>query len=98
MLRFMGNEVAVAYDGLQGVAVTESFLPEVVLLDIGMPGLSGYEAAERLRQQPWGKNLTLIALTGWGMREDFRRTAESGFDFHLVKPINFQELQTILEE
>ncbi len=73
-----------------------SFRPDVVLLDIGLPKLNGYEAARQIRQQPWGKDVYLIALTGWGQEDDRRSCKEAGFDHHMLKPINLQVLQELL--
>ena len=88
MLRIMGNDTRTAYDGQEAVDVAEAFRPDVVLLDIGLPKLNGYEACRRIREQPWGKSMVLIALTGWGQEEDRRRSHEAGFDHHLVKPVD----------
>ena len=77
LLRLKGNEVRIAYDGLQAVGLAEAFSPELVLLDIGLPKLNGYEVARRIRQQPWGRAVVLVALTGWGQDED-RRLLEGG--------------------
>jgi PAS domain S-box-containing protein len=95
-LRRMGNEVQTALDGLEGVQAAEAFRPQVVLLDIGMPKLDGYEAARRIRAQPWGKQILLVAVTGWGQAEDRQRTQAAGFDVHLVKPIDHSQLTTLL--
>ena len=70
--------------------------PDVVLMDLGMPRLNGYEAARRMRQEPWGRELALIAITGWGQDEDRRRSAEAGFDCHLVKPVEIASLREAL--
>ena len=88
LLQLMGHSVEVAYDGEEALRVAESFRPEVALLDIGMPGLNGFEVCRRMRAQPWGSRMTLIAQTGWGQEEDRRRTREAGFDHHVVKPID----------
>ncbi|WP_084182817.1 PAS domain S-box protein [Nevskia soli] len=96
LLESLGHEVHVAYNGPDGLAQAEALRPEVVLLDIGMPGMSGYDVADALRLQPWGKSLRLIALTGWGQSSDRARTAEAGFDHHLVKPIDFDSLEQLL--
>ena len=93
MLRILGHEVVTAYDGAQAVELAEASRPDLVLLDIGMPKLNGYEAARRIRSEPWGTSMVLIALTGWGQEEDRRRAAEAGFDDHLVKPVDFRELE-----
>ena len=96
MLRMMGNTVHQASDGLQAVEGAALFQPDVIVLDIGMPKLNGYEACRRIREQPWGKQATLIALTGWGQEEDKRRSKEAGFDHHLVKPIDPIVLEQLL--
>ena len=97
MLRIGGHEVATASDGLEALGVAETFAPEVVLLDLGMPNLNGYETAIRMRAQPWGRSLPLIALTGWGQPKDRQQTAAAGFVAHLVKPVNHEELVHTLE-
>ncbi len=96
MLRLFGNSTATAHDGLEALEVAERFRPEVVLLDLGMPRLNGYEAAKRLRAEPWGKDVLLIALTGWGQEHERRKTMEAGFDHHLVKPVDVDTLKRIL--
>jgi CheY-like chemotaxis protein len=78
------------------VEVAEVFQPEVVLLDIGLPKLNGYDVARRIRQQEWGHGATLIALTGWGKNEDRRLSQEAGFNFHLVKPVDLAALEKLL--
>jgi signal transduction histidine kinase/PAS domain-containing protein/ActR/RegA family two-component response regulator len=95
LLRMAGNDVRTAADGLEAVGVAGAFQPAVVLLDIGLPKLNGYEAARRIREQQ-GDGVLLIALTGWGQEEDRRRSAEAGFDHHLTKPINPEALQKLL--
>ena len=97
-LKHCGNEVETALDGFEGIKRAEKFRPDVVLLDIGMPKLNGYKAAQTIRQQPWGKNMVLIAFTGWGQEEDRQRTREAGFDAHLVKPVDYMELSELLEK
>jgi PAS domain S-box-containing protein len=91
-----GNEVQIAEDGVAAVEAAAEFLPDVVLMDIAMPRLDGYQAAQRIRQQPWGKQMILIALTGWGQQQDRRRTQEAGFDAHLTKPVNYDAIMTLL--
>ena len=76
--------------------VAEAFHPEFVLLDIGLPKLNGYEVARRIRQQPWGRDMILVALTGWGQDEDRRRSLEAGFNFHKVKPMELAALEELL--
>jgi PAS domain S-box-containing protein len=96
MLQLMGNEVRTAHDGLEAVRMAEVFNPDVVLLDIGLPKLNGYEAARRIRHETWGRDMVLIAVTGWGQEEDKRRSKEAGFNFHLVKPVEPASLEKLL--
>ncbi|MBM4071510.1 MAG: response regulator [Planctomycetes bacterium] len=96
MLRLTGNDVRTAHDGMAAVEAATSFQPEAMLLDIGMPRLNGYEAARHIRQQPWGKNVILIALTGWGQSEDKQRALAAGFDHHMTKPVDPVELENLL--
>jgi CheY-like chemotaxis protein len=96
LLRSMGNEVTTAYDGEVAAELAEQNRPEVVLLDIGMPNMDGLDACRRMRNQPWGASLHIIAMTGWGQQEDRRRTGDAGFDFHLVKPVDPAELLKLL--
>ena len=86
LLSISGHETRLAHDGLQAVEEARAFQPDVVFLDIGMPALDGHETARRIRQEPWGKKMVLVALTGWGQNEDRRRSKEAGFNHHLVKP------------
>jgi signal transduction histidine kinase/ActR/RegA family two-component response regulator len=97
MLRLAGHDIQTANDGLEAVQAAATFRPDVVLLDLGMPKMNGHEAARHIRQQPWGKNMLLIALTGWGQEEDRRRSAEAGFDHHLVKPAEPKALEELLD-
>lgn len=85
--RLKGHDVRTAHDGLEALAAAEAFRPHVVLLDIGLPEMTGYEVAHRIRQQPWGQGMVLIALTGWGQEADRQRSTQAGFDHHLVKPV-----------
>jgi CheY-like chemotaxis protein len=87
LLQLAGHEVRTAATGAEALAVAETFRPEVALLDLAMPGMNGLQVARRLRQTPWGRDIVLIALTGWGDEEDLKRTADAGFDHHLTKPI-----------
>jgi len=96
LLRLMGNEVRTAHDGQEALEAAEAFRPDVAVLDIGLPTIDGYEAARRLREQPWGRDMILVALTGWGQDEDRRRSQEAGFDHHLVKPVNAKALREAL--
>ncbi|PRY25885.1 two-component system CheB/CheR fusion protein [Spirosoma oryzae] len=96
LLELSGYTVDVCYSGEQAIAAAEQGQPEVVLLDIGMPGLNGYETARLIRQQSWGRNLILIALTGYGQADDKRLSQEAGFDGHLVKPVDLETLTRLL--
>jgi PAS domain S-box-containing protein len=96
LLEISGHEVRTANDGLESIDVAEEFRPDVVLMDIGMPKLNGYDAASRIRAQPWGERMILVAVTGWGQEEDRRRTAEAGFDSHLVKPVDYAAFVRLL--
>jgi PAS domain S-box-containing protein len=93
-----GDETRRAADGLAAVAEAEAFQPDIILLDIGLPKLNGYEVARKIREQPWGKKMILVALTGWGQEEDRRRSSEAGFDAHMVKPIEHAALTQLLAE
>ena len=96
LLELMGHTVRTAHDGEQALAEAERFRPELILMDIGMPRMDGYEAARRLRQADWATGTVLVALTGWGSEEDRRRTRRTGFDFHLVKPVSAEAVDEIL--
>ena len=96
MLKLMGNETQTAHDGLEPSKSAATFRPDLVLLDIGMPKFNGYDTAQRIRQEPWGKNVVLVALTGWGQEEDKRRSLEAGFNFHMVKPVDPAALEKLL--
>ena len=96
MLELWGHEVRVEHDGPAALQAAESYQPEVVLLDIGLPEMDGYEVARRLRQEGANGRMVLIALTGFGHEEAVRRSQEAGFDHHLVKPVDPEELQRVL--
>lgn len=87
ILTIMGHSTRTAYDGQHGVTLAEAYRPDLILLDIGLPKLNGYEACRLVRDQPWGKSIMLIAVTGWGQDTDRRRSHKAGFDHHLVKPV-----------
>jgi len=87
VLEILGNHVAVAHDGHTGLATAEERRPALILLDIGLPDLDGYEVCRRLRQQPWGARVQIYAITGWGQEDDRRRSHAAGFDGHFVKPV-----------
>jgi PAS domain S-box-containing protein len=96
LLRIMGHNIRTAYDSQKGVEVAEEFRPDVVLLDIGLPNLNGYEACREIRGQAWGRAMVLIAVTGLDQEEDRCLSHEAGFDHHLVKPVDRQDLMTLL--
>jgi CheY-like chemotaxis protein len=98
LLKALGNEVRLAYDGLSAVAMAAEYRPDLILMDIGMPKLNGYDAARQIREQSWGKQIVLAALTGWGQEEDKLRTREVGFDYHFVKPVDAEVLRRLLAE
>ncbi len=96
VLRMAGYEVYATHSGHEALDVGARVRPEVLILDIGMPEMSGYELASRIRQQLWGRDAVLIALTGWGQREDKERSREAGFDHHLTKPVDPDQLERLL--
>ena len=98
LLRLMGNDVHMAFDGVEAVTAAHALRPDVVLLDVGLPLRNGYDAARLIRSEPWGRDLVLIALTGWGQEQDRRRSREAGFDHHLVKPVDPQALMSLVSE
>ena len=95
ILQLLGHATLCVSDPHKVIEAVDAFVPDIVFLDIGMPGLSGYEVARRLRLHPTGKNVTLVALTGWGQAEDRKHTTEAGFDHHLVKPADLAAIQRI---
>jgi PAS domain S-box-containing protein len=98
MLELMGDEVRTAHDGVDAVEVAEAFRPQAILMDVGMPQLNGYEATRRIRERPWGRSVTIIALTGWGQEDDRQRSREAGCNGHLVKPVSLNDLQKLLSD
>lgn len=96
MLSIMGHDTRTAHDGESAVATAETFLPDVVLLDIGLPKLNGYEVAQRIRGSAWGAAMYLIAITGWGQDEDRQRSTEVGLNQHMVKPVEAAALEKLL--
>jgi CheY-like chemotaxis protein len=96
LLKIQGSEVHTVNDGLSALDAVKNYQPSVILLDIGMPGLSGYEVARRIREQPQYDSITLVAVTGWAQEEDRKRTRAAGFAHHLVKPVDLAALQALL--
>jgi CheY-like chemotaxis protein len=97
LLEITGNKTYMAHDGEEAVEAIEKQRPEVVLLDIGLPKLDGHEVCRHVRQQTWGKDIVMIALTGWGQEDDRRKSEEAGFNGHLVKPVDYDKLLDLLE-
>jgi signal transduction histidine kinase len=96
LLGLSGHETHVAFDGLEAIKAAERLLPDAVLLDIGLPRVDGYEVCRRIRQQPWGRDLVIVALTGWGQEEDRQKSRAAGFNTHLVKPVDDELLLSLL--
>jgi CheY-like chemotaxis protein len=96
LLRLTGNEVRTAHDGHEAVDAAGAYRPDLILMDVGMPKLNGLDATRRIRQQPWGKGVVIVALTGWGQEDDRQRTTEAGCDGHLVKPVEPDALEKLL--
>jgi CheY-like chemotaxis protein len=98
LLRTMGQDVDEAYDGLTALELARRHRPDVILLDIGLPGMDGYEVARRCREEPDLEQTMLVAMTGYGKAEDRRRSQEAGFNVHLVKPVNLEDLRLLLSQ
>jgi CheY-like chemotaxis protein len=96
LLKLTGNEAHTRFDGQAGVEAADSLRPQVVILDISMPGMDGYQACRFIRAQSWGKAMLLIALSGYGQADDVQRSIEAGFDTHLVKPVDLALLKALL--
>lgn len=97
LLRLSGNECRMAHDGPQSIEIAETFRPDIMLLDIGLPGMDGHEVCSLIRNQPWGKDIWIMAMTGWGQADDRKRSKEAGFDAHLVKPVDITKLYELME-
>jgi CheY-like chemotaxis protein len=96
LLSLSGHETHVALDGVEALKAAERISPDAVLLDIGLPRVDGYEVCRRMRAQPWGKGLLIVALTGWGQEEDRQQSRDAGFNTHLVKPVDEEVLMNLL--
>lgn len=96
LLQSKGHDTRVAVEGREAISLAETFEPDCVVLDLGMPGMDGFEIARTLRRQPEGARLVLVALTGWAGKEVRTKAAEAGFDYHLVKPVDWEELERIV--
>jgi PAS domain S-box-containing protein len=98
LLEISGNKAFMAHDGVEAIEAIKKHRPDVVLLDIGLPRMDGHEVCRYVREQPWGKNIVVIALTGWGQEDDRRKSEEAGFNGHLVKPVDYDKLLELLSE
>jgi CheY-like chemotaxis protein len=98
LLRIAGNEVHMAHDGMEAVETAEKLKPSVILLDIGLPKLSGHDVCRKIREEEWGRGIKIVALTGWGQDEDRQKSKAAGFDAHLVKPVEHAALSRLLGE
>jgi CheY-like chemotaxis protein len=96
LLSITGNQTQTAFDGLEAVEAAAAFKPDLVLLDIGLPKLNGYDACRRIREQAWSRNMVLVALTGWGQEEDRSRASDAGFHSYIVKPVDYAALKKLL--
>ena len=96
LLEVRGDQVRIAYDGLEALDAEADFRPEVVLLDIGMPKLSGYDVAKRIRQVR-GNAVLIVAITGWGQEDDRQRARDAGFNYHFTKPVDFERLLDLID-
>jgi two-component system OmpR family response regulator len=97
LLQGKGHETRVSTDGEEAIAAADDFKPDCVVLDLGLPSMDGFEVAKRLRERPYGGNLVIVALTGWAGKDVRSKAAAAGFDYHLVKPVKWEELERIVE-
>jgi len=98
LIRLLGHQVKVASDGEEALLAADEFCPNVVLMDIGLPKLNGYDAARAMRVRPWRKEAVLVAITGWGQDHDRLRSSDAGFDEHLTKPVELAQLRELLSQ
>ena len=98
LLKLHGHDVSAVYDGLAAVAAAETIQPQIALLDVGMPGINGYEAAQRIRSEPWGRDILLVAITGWGNEYDRQQAKQAGFDHHFTKPVDMQQIEMLIKQ
>lgn len=98
LLETLGHQTRIAHNGVQALGIAHEFRPEVVMLDIGMPGLDGHDLARRIRAESWGQDMVLVAVSGWGQDEDKEQGRESGFDHYLVKPVALPTLEALLAD
>ena len=95
-LQLKGHRIETAYDGENGLVLADEFHPDFILLDIGLPGISGHDVARSIRKQAWGTQPVLIAMTGWGQYEDRTKSKDAGFDYHWTKPVDPDALDRLL--
>jgi CheY-like chemotaxis protein len=98
LLEMMGHQVCIVHDGVKAVERAATFHPDIILLDLGMPQLNGYEACARIREQPSNKKTLIVALTGWTQDDKKQRSQQAGFDFHLIKPVELPALEKLLRD
>jgi CheY-like chemotaxis protein len=96
LLELSNHEVLLAHNGEQALRLARDALPEALILDIGMPGITGDQVARAVRREPWGANVLMVAVTGWGQAEDKARASEAGFDHHLTKPVDVDRMEKLL--
>ena len=96
LLEALGHEARIAHNGVQALGIANEFQPDAMIIDIGMPGVDGHDLARRIRAEPWGEEILLIAASGWGEDEDKQKSREAGFNLHLVKPVELDTLQALL--
>jgi CheY-like chemotaxis protein len=96
VLAMMGHQVHTRYSGADALKASTEHQPDVILLDIGLPGLTGFQVAEQVRGTPGMEGIALVAITGYGQQEDHQKSKQAGFDYHLVKPVDPQQLQQLL--
>ena len=97
-LKILGHDVRTAHDGFAAVEVAEEYQPNIIFMDVGMPRLNGYDATRRIREQPWGRQMLIVALTGWGQESDHLLSKDAGCDVHLLKPVELKDLQRVLAQ
>ena len=97
LLQTKGFDTRISTDGEEAINAADEFLPDCVVLDLGLPGIDGYEVARLLRGRPYGRDVVLVALTGWAGQDVRTRAADAGFDYHLVKPVNWEEFERIVD-
>jgi CheY-like chemotaxis protein len=98
LLEMMGHEVCIVHDGVEAVEKATTFRPDIILIDLGMPQLNGYEACARIREQPSNKRTLIVALTGWTQEDKKQRSQRAGFDLHLIKPVELPALEQLLRD